>query len=173
LEYYYEQLEKLLALYGNPVQGLWYEKNRGEMCREYFIRKGKQYLLCLTPQYMSGSNIYQQTIRSFGFLVGNRQSKLNLLKITHDWLLEETEFMEYGELVNKMNIFRIPCKFLIDQIMQYNLEDNFDGVSAFLGGILGLRETAAREEHAMLVNDEVNIFENLLNNRGLFRQNQL
>ena len=169
LEYYYEQQEKLIAFYGNPQQGLWYEKNRGEVCREYYIRKGKQYLLCLTPQYMQGSSIYQQTIRSFGFVVGNKNSKLNLIKITHDWLLESTEFMEYGQLVRKLNIFRIPDKFLIDQIMQYNLDENFDGVSAFMGGILGLREIYAREEQEILNKPEVDIFANIKKNNRIFK----
>lgn len=172
LEYYYEQQEKLIAFYGNPQQGLWYEKNRGEVCREYYIRKGKQYLLCLTPQYMQGSSIYQQNIRSFGFVVGNKNSKLNLIKITHDWLLESTEFMEYGQLVSKLNIFRIPDKFLIDQIMQYNLDENFDGVSAFMGGILGLREIYAREEQEILNKPEVDIFLKLKSNNKIFRNAQ-
>ena len=57
--------------------------------------------------------------------------------------------------------------------MQYTLENNFDGVSAFMGGILGLRETYAREEQQLLQSSEVNIFENLLKNRALFRQNNI
>lgn len=173
LEYYYEQQEKLLAFYGNPMYGLWYEKNRGEICREYYIRKGKQYLLAPTPQYMQGSSIYQKNITSFGVVVGNKLAKLNMLKVAHDWLLETTEFSVKGDTELKKNIFRIPCKYLIDQIMQFNMDDNFDGVSAFIVGTLAFREIQAIEEQELLQNEEINIFENILKNTRIFNKNRI
>lgn len=170
LKYYYEQQEKLLALYKNPQQGLWYEKNRGEMCREYYMNNAKAYLLCLTPDRTQGGNIYQRNIQSFGYSVGNRVSKLNLLKMLHDWLLEETTFMENGVEVTKKNIFRIPCIFLIRQIMDYDIDGNFDAVDGFRGCILGLREMTAKQEQFMKRKKDVNLFESLLNNNRIFKQ---
>lgn len=169
LKYYYEQQEKLLAFYGNPNQGLWYEKNRGEVCREYYMNNTKANLLCLTPDRTQGGNIYQRNIQSFGYNVGNRVSKLNLLRMLHDWLLEETTLMENGLEITKKNIFRIPCIFLIRQIMDYKIDENYDAVSGFIGCILGLRERAAREEQYAIKSKETKLFENLLKNKNIFQ----
>ena len=81
-------------------------------------------------------------------------AKKNLLKTLRDWLLEETEIK--GE--SKMNLFRIPCKFLIDQIERFNIEDNFDAVSAMIGCVLGLREYELRFTEA--IKEENNRIEN-------------
>jgi len=170
LEVYYENQEKLMALYGNPINGLWYEKNRGEYCRNYYIRKKKLNLLALTPQYVQGANINLKKVTSTGFLVGNRVSKKNQLKLVYDWALEETETMEGGQAVVKRNIFRIPCLFLIRQFQQYNLEENFDGVSAFVGCIVGLKEyESVMDQKQKITSQRVNVFGAVLNNPNIFR----
>lgn len=130
LDFYYEQQEKLLALYGNPQQGLWYEKNRGDIVRAWYTGKDKLHLLAPTPQYQQGSSMFQKHIQSFGYLVSS--NKRSLIKMVNDWLLQETEFVENGTVTKKMNIFRLPCLFLIRQIIQYNEEpnSNFDACFA-------------------------------------------
>lgn len=172
LDYYYEQQEKLLALYGNPQQGLWYEKNRGDWCRNYYLRRQKLGLLCLTPQRAQGANIYQRNITSTGFFVGGNGSlsKKNLLKMTRDWLLEETTFIVNGKEESKRNIERIPCLFLVRQIMQFNIKDNFDAVSAFIGCVLGLKEYESGIEPEKEKNrqNELNSMRGLLNNSKIF-----
>ena len=174
LDYYHEQQEKLLALYGNPIQGLWFEKNRGDAVREYYIRKHKTYLLCHTPQRVTTSNIYQRTMQSYGFVIGNKISKIANLKLLHDWLLEETTFTVNGITETKLNIQRIPCIFLIRQIMQYTLDDNFDAVSAMLGCIIGLRENQNLEEDIRRSNsNKKNIFAGILNNKKIYRNARL
>lgn len=166
MDYYHEQQEKLLALYGNPIWGLMFEKNRGEACREYYIRKNKINLLAPTPQMRQGNSMYQRQVSSFGFLVGNRISKLNMLKMTRDWLLEETEFMVNGDTKRMINIFRIPNLFLIRQIMMYTLSGNFDGVSALMGCVIALREwETIEEERTKIYTNRVNIFEKYLPKR--------
>ena len=171
LEYYYEQQEKLIAYYGNTPQGLWYDaRGGGETLREYYIRQGKQYLLCLRPGLAKGDSIYQRSVMSHGIVIGNRDSKKTVLKLGKDWFLDKTEFPDNTV---KMNIFRIPCIFLIRQTMSYNLDDNFDAVSAFYFMPLALNEMRAREEQQMKVQHDANIFENLLNNSRIFNQKRL
>lgn len=134
LDYYYEQQEKLLAYYGNPDQGLWYEKNMGQDCRNYYLRKNKANLLAITPQYEQGSSNRARNMTSWGYTVGAHGaiSKKLLIKKMRDWLLEPTEMLENGELVTKQNIYRIPCIFLIRQMMDFNMEpgSNFDACFA-------------------------------------------
>jgi hypothetical protein len=165
LDQYYDNQCKLLEFYNATQQSLWYEKNRGDLCRAYYINNHKINYLALTPQRVQGSSMHQKTIRSFGFVVGNKSSKLNLIKLCRDWLTEETEFKEEDGVVRKkMNLFRIPDLFLIRQLMMFNMEDNFDGVSAFLGCTLGLREYQSREADEILVKKKRNagIYRNLL-----------
>jgi len=171
LEYYYEQQEMLLEFYNCPPQSLWYEKNRGEYCRAYYMRKAKMHYLCLTPQRAQGSNLYQRQIQSTGFIVGAHGStaRLNLIKMTADWLKEETEFMEQGKSAKKMNLYRIPSLYLVNQLMEFNLKDNFDGVSALLGLVLGLREYEMIELESDSRKTETNPYKKLLNNTRLFQ----
>ncbi len=171
LDYYHEQQEKLLQLYGNPMRGLWFEKNRGELVREYYIRKNKTYLLCLTPQRVQSTSIYQRNMMSYGFIVGNQIAKINLIKMVHDWLLEETTFEINNVTETKKNIQRIPCLFLIRQIMQYNLKDNYDAVSALIGCVLGLREyqNEIEDKNNLKNQNKNNIFAGLLNNKKIYR----
>lgn len=165
LDAYYENQCKLLEFYNATHQSLWYEKNRGDLCRAYYINNHKINYLAPTPQRVQGSSIYQKAIRSFGFVVGNRSSKLNLIKLTRDWLVEETEFKEEDGVVRKkMNLFRIPDLFLVRQLMMFTLDGNFDGVSAFLGSVLGLREYQSKEADEILIKKERNagMYNNLL-----------
>lgn len=134
---YYQNLEKLLAFYGNPPRGLWFEANKGDFCRGYFIKQNKPHLMCIRPTKEKGSSIYEQRITQYGYIVGNKVSKVELLDKVAEWLLEETELN--GE--KKRNIERIPCIFLIRQIAQFSLEEgNYDAVMALVGAVLGIRE---------------------------------
>jgi len=171
IEYYYEQQEKLVQFYGNPSQGLWYEKNRGENVRAYYTAKNKLQVLAPTPQYQQGSHMFQRHIQSFGYLVSsNKRILINMVK---DWLLQETEFMLNGQSEKMLNIQRIPCLFLINQIMQYNEEPNanFDAVMAFVGCILGLREYESGLAQEMNNRPQVNRFKSILENHHIFKNN--
>jgi hypothetical protein len=136
LEGYYNTQELILQLYGNPRQGLWYEANRGEYCRGYYIKKKKTNLLCLRPQFEKGSNATARHVQQYGYMVGNKIGKLHLISMLNDWLLEETTYE--GE--TKKNIEWLPDIFLIRQIMLFNLDGNFDAVDCMLGFVLAIKE---------------------------------
>ncbi len=167
LDHYYENLEKLIQFYGNPMQGLCYEKNRGESCRAHFIKKHKVNLLMPTPNQEQGSNMYQKNITSFGYNVGNRLVKIPLTKMVNDWLLEETELAD-GK---KKNIERIPCLYLIRQIMQYNIDDNFDAVDGFRGAIINMREYQNKQiAEATTKAKKTSDFKGILSNERIFKK---
>lgn len=169
LEYYYGQQERLLQMYGNPTRGLWFEKNRGDACREYYIRKNKVNLLALTPQRTQGSSIQQKNILSYGYLVGNKISKIQQAKMLNDWLLEETEFNINGVVEKKKNIFRIPCLYTIRQIMQYDIDENFDAVDSLRGSVIGLREYENTLSEYAHKKQKDKIFKGLLKNSRIFK----
>ena len=166
LNEYYENLLKLMTFYNCGPQSLWFEKNRGEACREFFIRKNRIDLLCLTPQFIVGSNVYQKKSLSFGYLIGNRVSKINQLKVLNDWLLEETELAD-GK---KKNIQRIPCIFTIRQIMQYDIDGNFDAVDGLRGAVMGVREYENKmTSERRIQHENSGRFNSLINNPKIFK----
>lgn len=165
LREYYENQEKLMAFFGNPQQGLWFEKNRGQDCRGYYIGKNKVTLLAQTPQHAQGVNIFQQNIQSYGYTVGNRIVKTQLAIWMRDWLLEETELKDGV----KKNIERIPDIYLIRQMMHYNLDDNFDAVDGFRGCIVGLRNNQVQVEAVANKKHDDKALRRLLNNPKIFR----
>ena len=69
-----------------------------------------------------------------------------------------------------MNLFRIPDLFLVRQLMMFTLEGNFDGVSAFLGCVLGLREFQSKEADEAQIKKSRNtgLYNNLL--KGVMRK---
>lgn len=164
---YYENLEKLLAFYGNPLRGLWYEANRGEFCRGWFQKKRKMEVLSLRPQYEKGDNVYQKQITQYGFIVGNKIAKIAMLDDFSDFLLQDVIIR--GE--KKKVIETLPCIFSVRQIAMYSLDGNFDAVSSMMGFPLFIRE----EEHNAL-NDlknkigKKNPLGFLMQNKHLYRQ---
>lgn len=136
LEGYYENQEKLIAMYGNPPLGLWLEADRGDFCRGYYIRKNKLHLICNRPQFEKGSSGTYTYTSQKGYLVGNGLGKLGLLQRAKDTLLRPIKYN--GE--EKLFIEWIPDIFLIRQIALYTLDGNFDAVSCFLGYALAEAE---------------------------------
>jgi hypothetical protein len=146
LDVYNETLEKGMAFYGNPLQGLWYEANRGDRVRSHFIRKKKLSLLCLQPQYEQGQFIFERNATRTGFQVGNKLAKISLLDAFRDWLLEPVTLNTEEGPETKMVIERIPCIFLLRQIKSYAIDRNYDAVSAMLPVSLAIGE----QEHMLL-----------------------
>ncbi len=135
---FYENVEKLLAYYGNPNRGLWYEANRGDSVRGFFIRKKKTNLLCLRPTKERGTSAFQKNVVDYGVLVSNRIAKLDMIGDTSEWLLSKTVYNGKEKRV----VETIPCIFTIRQLIGYTLEQdsNFDAVSSLIIFPLALKE---------------------------------
>jgi hypothetical protein len=134
---YYETQEKLLSMYGNCPQMLYYEANRGEDCYYHYLAKGKVGLLC--PRPTSSDSMFQETTRKFGFMMSNRLDKLNHIASLHDLLLSKI-VVDKVNGIDKTFISTIPDIYLVREIMAYNLDDNFDAISATLGYVIAIRE---------------------------------
>lgn len=139
---YYENQEKLLAYYGNPYRGLWYEANRGDSCRGYYMRKKKLHLLALRPNKEKGSAIFQNKVLEYGVTVGNQIDKIEMIDDTSEWLLSHTVFN--GKKCRVVEAY--PCLFTIQQYIQFELKGNFDAVSADIIYPLALKEL----EHSVI-----------------------
>lgn len=165
---YFEIQEKMLAYYGNPLRGLWYEANRGDSVRGYYTRKNKLFLLALRPNREKGSNVYQNRVLEYGFTVGNLIDKTEMCDDTAEWLLSQTMFN--GKKMRVVETY--PCLFTIQQLIQFDLKGNFDAVSALLGFPLALKE----QEHALVKEKnkpKLNPLASLSMNPNLFRTSDI
>lgn len=173
LDEYYEIQERLISLYGNPPMGLMYERNKGADCRAHYIKKHKLHLLAPTPQFGAGTSMDFKTIRDFGYYTGATNfGKPSMAKHIHDWLLEWTELsdnlLEGGK---KQNWERIPDLYLIRQMMQYDLEGNFDAVDGFRGCVLALREYQIKlQSDTRDKAKPTTTFQGILNNNRIFQR---
>ena len=150
---FYQICEKLIQYYGNCPRMLWYEANRGDSVRGYFIRKDKTYLLCIRPSREKGSSAVERKVTEYGFFVSNRIDKLNMITDAAEFLLQSTQ--RNGSLVKQFET--LPDLFLIQQLIQYYLEGNFDAVSAFLG-----LPTALKELEHQIIHEEKKKKKNIL-----------
>lgn len=118
-----ENIEKIIMMYGNPLQGLWFEGNRGDYVKGYFEKKYKLHHLCLRPQIEKGVRVLKRPVAEYGWLTGNRISKIQLLDMLAEWLKEET--VVNG--IKKRNYERIPDIALIKEMIAFDLDKgNFD-----------------------------------------------
>ena len=118
-----------MAFYGNPVQGLWIEKNRIERYRDHYIKKKKHWILAPTPTSFLSKSAYQRVATEYGIPLSSKVTKLQWLDMLHDLLLQEIDVMG----TKKRFIETIPCIYAIREIMAYDIDNgNFDAVSALL-----------------------------------------
>lgn len=132
----YSVIAKAIQYYGNCSRSLWYEANRGESVRGFFVKKNKSEILALRPQREKGSHATERRLAEYGFVVGNNIGKLNMVTDASELLLKQ--FLFDGNLLHFFET--IKDNFLLDQLIQFTFEGNFDAVSSYLGYALALKE---------------------------------
>ncbi len=163
-----ENVEKILMMYGNPLQGLWFEGNRGDYVKGYFEKKHKLHQLCLRPQIEKGVRVLKRPVAEYGWITGNRLSKVQLIDMLAEWLKEETTVNG----ITKRNYERLPDIALVRELIAFDLDKgNYDRVMALVGCVVGLREKINQYETQVI--NRNNPLSLLANNNHLFnRQNQ-
>lgn len=160
-----ENVEKILMMYGSPLQGLWFEGNRGDYVKGYFEKKNKLHQLCLRPQIEKGVRVLKRPVAEYGWITGNRISKIQLLDMLAEWLKEET--IVNG--ITKRNYERLPDIALVRECIAFDLDKgNFDRVMALVGCIVGLREKVNQYEQSII--NKNNPLALLANNNNLFNK---
>lgn len=167
LEGYYKVQENLLAFYGNPVGGLFYEKNRGRPCRDYYVKKNKAYILAPSPGQFENDGNTKKKITQYGITIGNKIIKIQFLDMTSDLLLKELEPIE------KLLIETIPCIFLVRQIISYKIDGNFDAVSALMLLPTAIKEIEYTLEEEIKKKNKHNPLSFLSMNQNLWKTQQI
>lgn len=130
-----ENLEKLIALYGNPIRGLYYENDRGDHVKLYFQNKNKLHLLAMdrVTQSVKGK------ASKYGWNMGNQHKKLDRINELSDFL-KTVDNIDGKKL---MRIHRITDIFLHREIQMYDVESkaNYDRLVALIGCVVGVNNT--------------------------------
>lgn len=160
-----ENVEKIMMMYGNPLQGLWFEGNRGDYVKGFFEKKYKLQHLCLRPNIEKGVRVINRPISEYGWITGNKISKIQLIDMLAEWLKEETII----EGVSKRNLERLPDIALVKECIAFSLDKgNFDRVMSLVGCVVGLREKVNQYEKQII--NKNNPLALLANNDNLFNR---
>lgn len=127
-----EILYKLSLFYGNAK--IYFENAVGNV-KDYFDKIKRLDLLARQPTTVLNRKASQDTIQNniYGYPMSNEKIKWEALQYLRSWLLEDRE-------QGKKNLDVIPDTFLLQQLIAFNMEGNFDSVMGLVGCIIGLEE---------------------------------
>lgn len=136
-DYSNEIMEKLAMWYGSHDRMISFE--RGGNVKEYFQKKNKLNLLMTQPKtilsYKAGETskilLYGTPLKSF-------EQKYEAIAYLRDWLLEEYATKDDGVIVRNLNLIRDTR--LLEEMIAFDFEGNFDSTLAFAECIIGLKE---------------------------------
>lgn len=131
-----ENLLKLSMLYGGAI--IYFENMVGNV-KEYFEKMKRLDLLARQPTtlFNKKASFDGKMPVVYGYPMSNRKTKLDGVQYVRDWLLEER-----GKEENKIirNLDRIWDRALLQELVAFDLDGNFDRVMAFMGCVIGLNE---------------------------------
>lgn len=163
LDGYHEELEKLVAFYGNCNEAIHFEDNRGRSCRDYFVKKNKQRLLGLKPGTTQTTDKYSKRTVKYGITIGNKVVKIQYLDRLSDLLksdiIEGIKFIE-----------TLPCIFTVRQIAAYKIDGNFDTISSLMLLPIVKDEIVIKEELKLLNKHKHNPLTFITNNSKLWKK---
>lgn len=137
-----EILYKLSLFYGNAK--IYFENNVGNV-KDYFEKARRLDLLARQPVTIFNRKASYDTNPQivYGYPLSNDKVKWEALQYVRSFLLEDR-----GD--NKKNLDLIPDIGLLQELISYNLDGNFDRVSSLIGCVLGLEEISnisRRKQH--------------------------
>lgn len=164
-----EILLKLSLFYGNAK--VFFENEVGNV-KEYFEKKKKLHLLATQPTTILTKRATQQTKQTqtvYGYPMSNRKFKMEGVQYLRDWLLDVR-----GEIngVEVRNLDKINDQALLQELISFNLDGNFDSVMGFMGCIFGMEEHYNKFEESLsnvrtTIDDSMDFFAN----HSMFRTN--
>lgn len=164
-----ETLHKLSLFYGNATI---YFENAVSNIKDYFEKVRRLDLLAKQPTTVFNKKATSITKDNFlyGYPMSNQKIKWEAIQYVRSWLLEDR-----GD--GKKNLDLLPDLYLIQQLMSFNMDGNFDAVMGFVGCVIGLEEihnTSLRRQQNESARSpfDVEIDKILVNNKRLFRTNE-
>lgn len=135
-----ENIHKLSLMYGEAK--VYFENVRGNV-KEYFEKVRRLDLLALQPVTVLNNKKASWESRSssqiYGYPMSNKKMKEEGIQYIRDWLLENRGADSNGKNIRNLDL--LPSKGLLQELIKFNYDGNFDRVMAFMGCIIGLEET--------------------------------
>lgn len=136
------EIAMLLSMYYGNAK-IMHENEIGKDVISYFKRKGKIHLLEVQPNSAMGRAIKNSKVSRVYGAPMNDKMKAACEKWALNWLWTERGKNEDGELIYNMDL--IPSLGLIEELIAYNREGNFDRVMAFFQLMLVIEEYKEEE----------------------------
>lgn len=159
---YNTNLEKLSQYYGNAK--IMFENDRGDV-QNYFLKKKKLHILYDEPGTVMLKTLGKKTYgRVKGCSMGTDKMKQQAELYVYDWLMEKRGVSPEGR--DMYNLDMIPDIGLLEELILYNRDGNFDRVSAFFQVVIAIEENFNKHETISLDRDTTLDF--LMFNKKLF-----
>jgi len=162
-----ELILKLSKFYNAKV---YFENSVGNV-KEYFEKHKELHRLATQPKTVF-TNKASYEIRGastvYGYPMEGRKNKIDALHYVAEWLLEERGESRDGRTIRNLDL--LPDVGLLDELIFFNLEGNFDRVMGFAGCIVGLEETHNQYEEELFAKTDTKnpITDFFNNNKTLF-----
>ncbi len=157
-----EMIEKVAMWYGNYSRMINFE--RGGNIKEFFEKKKKLHLLMTQPatvmSYKSQAGASKTLL--YGTPVTSFEQKFEAIKYVRDWLLEEKGQAEDGRIIRNLNMIRDTR--LLEEMIAFDFEGNFDSVLAFAECIVALKEKYNQFQDTLIKETKENDILSFLNN---------
>jgi hypothetical protein len=127
IEIYHKNLEMLSQYYGNAK--IMFENDRGEVL-SYFKRRGKLHLLADQPDNVISKIVKNSTVARIKGCHMNDRMKDAGEKYILRWLWTERGKNSEGELICNMDL--LPSIALVEELIAYSRQGNFDRVMGFM-----------------------------------------
>ena len=165
-----EILHRLSLFYGNAK--IYFENNVGNV-KDYFEQVRRLDLLATQPLTVFNKKATAASTQNFvyGYPMSNDKIKWEALQYLRSWLLEIRETKEDGTTVRNLDMI---CDIgLLQELLAFNLDGNFDRVMSLIGCIIGLEETTnmskRRQQSEAALSPLRQQFKDLIvNNKSLF-----
>jgi len=140
IEIYNRNLELLSEYFGGAE--IMFENDRGEVL-SYFKRRGKMHLLANQPDNVISKVIQNSTVARIKGCHMNERMKDAGEKFILRWLWTERGTNENGSKIYNMDL--LPSPGLIEELISYHREGNFDRVMGFMQLMFSVEEEFDRE----------------------------
>jgi hypothetical protein len=161
LDYLHNLLYKLSKFYNAKIT---FENDQDGGILNYFVKKNALMRLLPSPRMVTKRHLpnSKTLLREFGHSMASPRHKTFGENYVNEWLdyrhPSRQAVDETGEVVRiegKRNLDMLEDEFLIEQLIHYDREGNYDAVDALMGGIIQFEERFAEEDFNYLDSDYV------------------
>lgn len=145
-----EIIYKLSLFYGNAK--IYFENSVGNV-KDYFERIKRLDLLARKPHtvFNKKASFEASPIVEYGYPMSNERIKYEALQYVRSWLLE---VRDTNESTFTRNLDLILDKGLLQELMMFSMDGNFDRVMGFAGAIIGLNEMNNVTKEALFAKED-------------------